>query len=140
MSIEAERPALALSATVLVAGVLMLLAQAGVLELGWAACAALACLAAGGGLIVAAPVTRAAYTGTLTRLDGRPATAFVVASRAHAGRRSCGRRRTHGLCRALPRPGPLEDSLQRAATRLAPHPGHRLGRPGLHVRRGRARP
>ena len=70
MTGQARRPALALSAAVLAVGLLLALDQAGVLRLGWGWCAALACVVAGGGLLVTAPVSRAAYTGTLVRLAG----------------------------------------------------------------------
>ena len=70
MTDQGRRPALALSAAVLAVGLLLALDQAEVLRLGWGWCAALACVVAGGGLLVTAPVSRAAYTGTLTRLAG----------------------------------------------------------------------
>jgi signal transduction histidine kinase len=63
-------PALALSAAVLAAGVLMALDQADLLRLGWSWAVALACLTAGLGLLTVAPSSSAQYVGTLTRIAG----------------------------------------------------------------------
>ena len=132
-------PALALSASVLVAGVLMVLDQADLLRLGWSWAVALACLTAGLGLLVVAPSSAAQYVGTLTWIAGprqttlwgaRAATVAERAGRGHWARRLRG---------PVARPRAGRGARGRRPARLATQPGHRPARPVLCRRRGRGR-
>ena len=70
MPASENRALVATGAGILVAAALLLLAEAGTLDLGWAWAGALVCLVAGLALIAVAPPSRAAYTGALVRLAG----------------------------------------------------------------------